>query len=109
VDSGYCGLNTALARHIETEWRPNNDAFAQVAWGRSWAEVFARDVGREFKPNDFEVCPPRWPVKRRLRRAVDEMKITLQDILLDPALAIKAPWNDLQKRNSGFAENKSPG
>ena len=109
ADSGYCGLTTALARHIETEWRPDNDAFAQEAWGGSWAEVFAAEVGREFKPNDFEICPPGSAVRRRLRRAVREMKAMVQEILLDPALAIKAPWNDLRKRNSGFPENKSSG
>jgi hypothetical protein len=109
TDSGYCGLTTALARHIETELRLDNDAFAQEAWGRSWAEVFAADVGREFKPNDFEICPPGWAVRRRLQHAVHEMKAMVQEILLDPALGIKAPWNDLRKRNSGFAENKSLG
>lgn len=109
ADSGYCGLTTALARHIETEWRPDNDAFAQEAWGGSWAEVFAAEVGREFKPNDFEICPPGWTVRRRLRRALREMKAMVQEILLDPALAIKSPWNDLRKRNSGFPENKSSG
>jgi len=109
ADTGYCGLTTALARHIEAEWQPDNDAFAQEAWGRSWAEVFAVDVGREFRPNDFEICPPGWTVRRRLRRAVREMKAMVQEILLDPALAIKAPWNDLRKRNSGFPENKLSG
>ena len=109
ADTGYCGLTTALARHIETEWQPDNDAFAQEAWGRSWAEVFAVDVGREFRPNDFEICPPGWTVGRRLRRAVREMKAMVQEILLDPALVVKAPWNDLRKRNSEFPENKSSG
>ena len=109
ADSGYCGLTTALARHIETEWRPDNDAFAQEARGRSWAEVFAAEVGREFKPNDFEICPPGWAVRQRLLRALREMKAMVQEILLDPALAIKAPWNDLRKRNSGFPANKSSG
>jgi hypothetical protein len=109
ADSGYCGLTTALARHIETEWRLDNDAFAQEAWGRSWTEVFAVDVGREFKPNDFEISPPGWAVRRRLRHAVREMKTMVQEILLDPALGIKAPWNDLRTRNSGSPENKSSG
>jgi hypothetical protein len=109
ADSGYCGLTTALARHIETEWRSDNDAFAQEAWGRSWAEVFAVDVGREFKPNDFDICPPGWAVRRRLRRAVREMNAMVQEVLLDPTLAIEAWWNDLRKRNNGFPENKSSG
>jgi hypothetical protein len=33
-DAGYCGLATALARQIERELRPDNDAFAQRVWGR---------------------------------------------------------------------------
>jgi hypothetical protein len=98
VDSGYCGLTTALARYIETECRADNDAFAQQVWGRSWAEAFAADVGREFKPNDFDICPPSWNVRRRLRRAVREMRAIVREILLDPALAIEAPWNDLRQR-----------
>ena len=98
ADSGYCGLTTALTRRIETECRPDNDAFAQEAWGRSWAEVFAADVGRQFKPNDFEICLPGWAVRQRLRRAVRDMKATVQEILLDPAFAIEAPWTDSWKR-----------
>lgn len=97
ADSGYCGLTTALARHIETEWRPDNDAFAQETWGKSWAEVFASEVGREFKPNDFEICPPGPAVRRRLRSAVRDINATVQEILLDPALAIEAPWIDSWK------------
>ena len=109
ADTGYCGLTTALARQIETEWQSDNDAFAHQVWGRSWAEVFAVDVGREFRPNDFEICPPGWTVRQRLQRTVREMKAMVQDVLLDPALAIKAPWNDLRKRNSRFSENKASG
>jgi hypothetical protein len=107
VDIGYCGLTTGLARQIQTEFRADNDAFAQQAWGRSWAEVFAVDVSREFKPNDFDICPPSWPVRRRLRRAVCEMRAIAREILRDPALAIEAPWNDLRQRNGAFHEKKS--
>ena len=46
TDSGYCGLSTALARHVEEELRPDNDVFAQRVWGKSWADVFAADVDR---------------------------------------------------------------
>ena len=98
ADSGYCGLTTALARHIENEWQPENDAFAQKTWGRSWAEVFAVEVGQEFNPNDFEICPPGWGVRRRLERAVREIKTMAEEILQDPALAIEAPWTDSWKR-----------
>jgi hypothetical protein len=99
ADSGYCGLTTALARHIETEFQPGNDAFAQQVWGRPWAEVFATDFCRDFTPNDFEISPPGWAIRRRLRRAVREMKAMMQEILLDPTLAVEAPWNDLRKRS----------
>jgi hypothetical protein len=109
ADSGYCGLTTTLARQIETEWQPDNDGFAQAAWGRPWAEVFAGDVGREFKANDFDTSPPGWQVRRRLERAVHEMQAMIQEILRDPALSIQASWNNLRKRNSGFTEDESPG
>jgi hypothetical protein len=99
ADSGYCGLTTALAHHIETECRPDNDAFAQQIWKKSWAEVFAADVGREFTPNDFEVSPPDSAVTRRLSCAVHDMKAIVQETLLDPTLAIEAPWNDLRQRS----------
>jgi hypothetical protein len=99
ADSGYCGLTTALAQHIETECGPDNDAFAQQAWGRLWAEVFATDVGREFKPNDFDIYPPGLAIRRRLGQAVREMNARMREILLDPTLAIEAPWNDLRKRS----------
>ena len=98
-DSGYCGLNSALARHIEAELRINNDAFAERVWGRPWAEVFASDVAEEFAPNDFEMRRPDWFTARRLRRATRYMNSVMRDILLDPALAVKEPWNDVAQRS----------
>jgi hypothetical protein len=99
ADTGYCGLTTTMARRIEEELRLDNDAFAKRAWGRTWAEIFTADIREEFKPNDFEICRPSWALRLRLRRAVREMKAMVQDILLDPSLAIEAPWNDLRKRS----------
>jgi hypothetical protein len=107
ADSGYCGLTTALAQHIETECRPDNDAFAQQIWDRSWAEIFGADVGREFTPNDFEISPPSPAVTQWLQRAVHEMKAIVQETLLDPALAIEAPWNDTRNRSGGSHDNRS--
>jgi hypothetical protein len=97
-DIGYCGLTTALAGHIERQWRPDNDAFAQRVWGRPWTEIFASDIGREFRPNDFDICKPDEFTERRLYQAVSEMTEIVKDIMLDPALAIQASWNDLLQR-----------
>jgi hypothetical protein len=99
ADTGYCGLTTALARQIESEWQSDNNTFAQRVWGRPWAEIFAADIGEEFTPNDFEIRRPSWTIRRRLRRAVRQMKAIVQEILADPALAIEAPWNDLRRRS----------
>jgi hypothetical protein len=99
ADIGYCGLTTMMARRIQRELRSDNDAFAQRAWSRPWAEIFTADIREEFKPNDFEICPPGWAIRQRLQRAVREMKAIVQEILLDPSLTIEAPWNDLRKRS----------
>jgi hypothetical protein len=98
ADTGYCGLTTALARYIEKEWQPDNDVFAKRVWGRPWAEIFAGDIGREFRPNDFDMSQPNESTERRLCQAVYEVRATIEEIMLDPALAIEAPWNDLQRR-----------
>jgi hypothetical protein len=98
ADAGYCGLTTALARQIERELRPDNDAFAQRVWRRPWAEIFAADIGQEFTPNDFEMCPPDESTERRLGRAIREMTAIVEQVLLEPALAVEAPWNDLLGR-----------
>ena len=98
-DRGYCGLTTELARHVEEELRSDNDAFAQRVWGKSWAEVFAADVTEEFTPNDFEMRRPDWFTARRLRRAIRKMKDFAHQTLLDPALAVVAPWNDVAYRS----------
>ena len=98
ADAGYCGLTTSLARHIETHWRPDNDAFAQRVWRVPWTEIFAADIDREFTPNDFAMCEPDELTERRLRQAIGEMTPIAEQVLLDPALAVEAPWNDLLGR-----------
>jgi len=105
ADTGYCGLTTSLARDIERELQPDNDAFAERAWARPWAEVFAADLSEEFAPNDYEISPPRWTTRRRIRRAVREVRAMVQEILLDTALVIEAPWNDLDER-TGWISRK---
>ncbi len=99
TDSGYCGLSTALARSVEEELRSDNDAFGQQVWGKPWAEIFATDVTEEFTPNDFEMRRPDWFTARRLRRAIEKMKVLAHDVLTDPALAVDAPWNDVALRS----------
>ena len=99
ADAGYCGLTTALARHIEQELRLDNDYFAQRAWGGAWAEIFAADTAEEFTPNDFEMCRLNWFTARRLRRAIREIKQIVHEVLLDRTLAVDAPWNDVARRS----------
>jgi hypothetical protein len=98
TDAGYCGLTTARARQIEEELQPDNDVFAQRVWGKPWAEIFAADIRQEFAPNDFEMGPPDEATERRLGRAIREMTAIVEEILLDPALADEATWNDLLGR-----------
>jgi hypothetical protein len=99
ADSGYCGLTTALARQVEEEVRSDNDEFAQRVWNKSWADVFDVDVTEQFTSNDFEMRRPDWFTARRLRRAISKMTDFAQQTLLDPALAVEAPWNDVAHRS----------
>ncbi|MGE5213019.1 MAG: hypothetical protein ACM3NN_04925 [Nitrospirota bacterium] len=99
IDASYCGLSTKLARHIEEELRPDNDVFARRVWRKSWADVFTADVNEQFTPNDFEICPPDWFTARRVRRAISKMTDFAIQVLLDPALAVEAPWNDVAHRS----------
>jgi len=105
TDTGYCGLSTALARHIQEELRSDNDLFAQRLWGKSWGDVFAADIKEQFTPNDFEVHGPDWLTAQRLKRAIGKMTDFAHQILLDPALAVDAPWNNVAHR-SGLASAK---
>jgi hypothetical protein len=98
TDAGYCGLSTALARHMEEELRSDNDMFAQGVWGKTWADIFAADISEQFVPNDFEMRRPDWFTARRLRRAIGKMTDFAHQTLLDPALAVEAPWNDVAHR-----------
>ena len=98
ADAGYCGLTTARAREIEEELQPDNDLFAQRVWSKPWAEIFAADIRQEFTPNDFEMRPPDEATERRLERAIREMTAIVEEVLLDPALANEAQWNDLLGR-----------
>jgi hypothetical protein len=42
---------------------------------------------------------PDWFTARRLRRAISNMKDFMHQTLLDPALAMEAPWNDVAHRS----------
>ena len=99
IGARYCGLTTTLARHIEEELRSDNDVFARRVWGKSWADVFAADVSEQFTPNDFEIRPPGWFTARRVRRAISKMTDFASQVLLDPALAVEAPWNNVARRS----------
>ena len=105
TDSSYCGLSTALARHVEDELRSDNDKFAQRVWGKPWADVFAADLMEEFVPNDFEIREPDWFTARRLRRAIAKMRALAHVILMDPAFAVEAPWNKVAQR-AGLASRE---
>jgi hypothetical protein len=98
TDTGYCGLSTKLARHVEEELRSDNDVFAQGVWGKSWADIFTTDVSEQFVPNDFEMRRPGWFTALRLRQAISKMTDFAHQILRDPALAVEAPWNDAAQR-----------
>jgi hypothetical protein len=76
----------------------DNDAFAQCVWGRPWAEIFAADIRQEFTPNDFAMCRPAEDTERRLEGAIREITAVVEEILLEPALAVEAPWNDFLGR-----------
>jgi hypothetical protein len=99
ADAGYCGLTTAVVRRIERELLPDSNAFAQRVWGRPWAEIFAVDMGEEFIPNDFEMCPPDESTERRLQQAIREMTVIAEQVMADPAVAVEALWNDMQRRD----------
>jgi len=89
---------------MERALRSDNDAFAQRVWDLSWAEIFAADTAEEFTPNDFELKPPDWFTARRLRRAVREVKESVHELLLDPVLAVEAPWNDVRHQSGLVSE-----
>jgi len=97
-------VTTAVARHIEKEWQAANDVFAQRVWKKSWAEVFAVDVAEEFVPNDFDIRLPDFFTRRRLKRVIRQMKPVVEAILKDPALVVKASWNDLRQRSGWLAK-----
>ena len=103
ADVGCCGLTTALARQIERELASDSDAFAQRVWDRPWAAIFATDIGEEFTPNDFDMCQRDEPTERRLQQAIREMTVIAEHVMTDPALAVKAPWNDFLERDGWSA------
>lgn len=98
IDTNYCGLTTILARQVEEALRYDNDMFAQAVWGKSWADIFAADVKQEFVTNDFELRQSDWLTARQLRHAFGKLKNFAHQMLLDPALAVDAPWNDVAHR-----------
>ena len=85
ADTGYCGLNNALARQIEEVWLQDNDLFARQVWQKSWQEVFAKDAGNEFTPNDFDIARPDEGTQRQRHLAAREITASIEDIIADSA------------------------
>ena len=85
ADTGYCGLNNALARQIEEVWLQDNDLFARQVWQKSWQEVFAKDAGNEFTPNDFDIARPDEGTQRQRHQAAREIMASIENIIADSA------------------------
>jgi hypothetical protein len=81
ADAGYCGLNNALAQEIGEIWRQDNDLFARQVWQKSWQEVFAKDEGVEFTPNDFDIVRPDERTKKQRHQAAREIMASIEDII----------------------------
>jgi hypothetical protein len=81
ADAGYCGLNNALAQEIGEVWRQDNDLFARQVWQKSWQEVFAKDEGVEFTPNDFDIVRPDERTKKQRHQAAREIMASIEDII----------------------------
>ena len=86
-DTGYCGLNNALARQIEKHWQQDNDVFAQQVWRKPWNDVFTADVGREFTPNDFDIANPDELTRRQRDQMVKEIMAAVEEIIADPLVS----------------------
>jgi len=103
ADAGYCGLTTTLARRMEQELRSDNDAFAQRVWANP-GRNFCLPILPKNSHQRLRDKPARWFTARRLRRAVREVKESVHELLLDPVLAVEAPWNDVRQRSGLVSE-----
>ena len=101
ADTGYCGLNNALARQIENHWQRDNDMFAQQVWRRPWKEVFAADVGREFTPNDFDIAKPDERTQKQRHEMVKELIASVEEIIVDPLVPHHSNATSPQNPKSG--------
>jgi hypothetical protein len=52
----------------------------------------------------FDIRLPDFFTGRRLKRVIRQMKPVVEAILKDPALVVKASWNDLQQRSGWLAK-----
>jgi len=92
-DARYVRKNRIVARLLG---RPDHGA--DCVWSPYHKLLRKQLIAQEFTPNDFEMCRLDKDTERRLGRAIREMTAIVAKILLDPAFAVEAPWNDLLAR-----------
>jgi hypothetical protein len=92
-DRGYCGLTAELAREIERAFAADNDVFARFAWGKSWGEVFASEMGLRFEPNDYSVAGVQAEYRPLFDSVLARLEREIDEVLADGALQVAADYN----------------
>jgi hypothetical protein len=107
TEPSYCGLTTGLAKRIEQAFQAENDVFAQRAWGKSWNEVFAEDVGRDYAPNDLAQVTPMLQQLDTLAELLGAVRPQIDRILSNRNLKRRAGFNQARATQIGKYVKKS--
>ena len=71
----FQGFDTAAFDYVVRNYHGDNQWFAQQAWGRSWAEVFADDLSPLDHPNEIDIDGERTPELRQARELFHAIRV----------------------------------
>jgi hypothetical protein len=97
-EPSFYGVDADLFQLIENRAAKKREQFAQIAWGKSWHEVFASDRAEPKQCNAFDPATAPPEARKRYERITGALWSAAQRVMDDPSLSQPAPWERSHRR-----------
>jgi len=92
-EPSYNGLSNDIAQRIQRAHQRVNDQFAQRAWGKTWADVFAADIGGNHVSNDLLDRQPTLSELEALYEILEKLLPRIKSLAVDERFHKKEGFN----------------